>query len=322
MEFVEGKSLRSQVKAHPYGMPIGMVQRLGAQIADALAAAHRAHVIHRDIKPENVMLTPDSAVRGGERAKVLDFGIAVIRSDQINLSGVETEIKTDPLAGLVGTVFYMAPEQWQGVGRDELDEKADVYQLGVMLYEMLVGRPPFVSKEPLSIGFKHISESPQPPQERRTEIPKELSDLVLAMLAKKPSARPAMSRVATTLDRLEEASSAPSIPGDATGIPVYRPRRAIVLAMLALGLTAVGVAFWEFRPRSRHVTWQIDSVPTGAAIIGPGGQVLGQTPLRLQQKRDAGKVELTIRLLGYQDARVFPDCDANFVETVRLEPKR
>src|SRR5262249_48520936 len=131
-EYIEGKTLRQQFSTGR--MKIGSAVNVAVQIANALVAAHSAGIIHRDIKPENIMLRPDGYV------KVLDLGLAKMNGDgSKQISSSLSLVNTAP-GVVMGTVNYMSPEQARGL---PVDMRSDIFSLGVVLYEMLVGRPPF-----------------------------------------------------------------------------------------------------------------------------------------------------------------------------------
>ncbi|WP_279630036.1 protein kinase domain-containing protein [Amycolatopsis echigonensis] len=173
MELLDGRSLDDLVVEHPQ-LPVAWVSALGAQIADALSAAHLEGVVHRDLKPSNVML-----VQGGA-AKVLDFGMSLIidgtDDDRITSSGVT-----------VGTARYMAPEQFED---SAVGPAADLYALGCVLYEFLTGVPPFSSPSGYELGQKHRTEPPPSVALLRPDAPSPLVRLVETLLAKKPDERP------------------------------------------------------------------------------------------------------------------------------------
>ena len=196
MEFLAGDSLRKRIKQHGGPMPVAQVLRLSRQMASALAAAHQKKIVHRDLKPDNVMLVADSDVVGGERAKLLDFGIAKVAEDPKN-PGIGVKTRTGMM---MGTPAYMAPEQCRGAG--EVDERADVYSLGVMFYEMLTGRPPFTDSAPGELIARHLFEQPPPIQSLAPSVPAEVATLVHRMLAKRPDERPSMPEIVQQLERL------------------------------------------------------------------------------------------------------------------------
>ena len=181
MELMEGQSLRDRLSASG-PMPIAQVIATSRQVIDALAAAHRVGIIHRDLKPDNIFLVADAQVPGGFRAKLFDFGVAKLLGDKQKQVGHKT---ID--GAVVGTPFYMSPEQalCQDVG-----VAADVYAMGVVLYEMVTGSVPFRSEQ-LVILLNAILKQPAPPPSRaRPETPPWLDRLVLRCLEKDPEARP------------------------------------------------------------------------------------------------------------------------------------
>lgn len=194
MEYLDGLSLRawlSQQKA----CAVGTVQRIGLQLADAMIEVHARGIVHRDLKPENIFVIPDESFPGGERIKVLDFGIAKVPPGY-EPAGPDTEVDTvAPM--LLGTARYMAPEQCRNAA--EVNDRADVYTLGVILFEMLAGRPPFLATETFDAIAMHANEPPPALRELVPSIPAALDILIASMLAKEPSQRPTMRRVREVL---------------------------------------------------------------------------------------------------------------------------
>jgi serine/threonine protein kinase len=195
MEFLEGETLRSRIQRSGRLSETDSI-RLGRQIASGLAAAHAKQIVHRDLKPDNVFVVQDAEAPGGERTKILDFGIAKLASNN--------PVQTQRDARL-GTPIYMAPEQFLSAG--EVDDRADVYSLGVILFEMLSGRPPFLSEKISEIMSMHIQEPPPPLHERVPGIDLRLHALVESTLRKAPEQRPAMTEVAQQLKVLGNMSS-------------------------------------------------------------------------------------------------------------------
>lgn len=201
MEYLNGRLLRELLVQQPEGrLPLRTALRLVKQLADALHAAHEAGIVHRDLKPDNVMLVPDSEAESGERACLLDFGIAkFLRAPDLN---------TLPTNGPLGTPTYMSPEQCRN---EPLDGKSDVYSLGVVLYELLCGRVPFVPDLdfPARVTVRHVFDHPRSPRTHRPEIPNGVESFVLKLLEKDPEKRPTMAEAAVTLctliDTLNEA---------------------------------------------------------------------------------------------------------------------
>ena len=192
MEFLKGESLGSRLKRLGGPMAVEEVIYLCRQIADALAAAHDKSIVHRDLKPDNVMIIPDPAMSGGERTKLLDFGIAKL-VEHVDKAQLKTRTNA-----LMGTPVYMSPEQCRGAA--SVDDKSDVYSLGVMLYVMLTGRQPFTGEGTGEIIAKHIYEAPPPISGIASWVPQPLAELVHGLLAKDKQQRPTMHQVVDALD--------------------------------------------------------------------------------------------------------------------------
>jgi serine/threonine-protein kinase len=320
MEYVEGESLRARLKHHPHGLPVKTVVRFGKQLADALAAAHERKIIHRDIKPENVMITRDSAVPGGERTKILDFGIAVVAKEYLSLSR-DTQVNTNPFGTIIGTIAYMSPEQWQGARRDKIDDKADVYAMGAMLYELLTGQPPFVAEEAISVGYMHINKEPAPLKAENPRVPLLLADLVARMLAKAPRQRPAMEQVGKLLAHIDAAGVSSA---QLDQLP-RRGRRWVLVGGGALVVAAAAAVAIDAAPEvglrlaPARVRWRIRSEPAGAQIIGPDERVLGVTPWVHDRPRDVGQLTVTLRLPGYRPVTLQLDHNRSTEQMISLQ---
>jgi serine/threonine protein kinase len=169
MENVPGEDLKSLVNRAGRLSP-DRVLLIARQIADGLSEAHRLGIVHRDLKPQNIMID-----RKGN-AKIMDFGIARLLAGP-DLTGA---------GKMIGTPVYMSPEQVDG---SAVDQRTDIYAFGVILYEILVGRPPFEGDNSLSVALKHKNEAPKPPRESNPQIPEELDRLILKCLAKKKEQR-------------------------------------------------------------------------------------------------------------------------------------
>ncbi len=198
MELLEGRTLRD-VLAKEAPLDTARAVALMLQTSAAVAAAHEAGIIHRDLKPANIFIVHNSELPSV--VKVLDFGIAKLAADTLE----EDEAHTLTQVGaMIGTPRYMSPEQCDGA---ELTPAADVYSLGVILYEMLTGIVPFSGSTPLAIAMKHTAEAPRPPREFVTSIPATLEAVVLHALEKSPEKRPADAsefrrELLTTAERL------------------------------------------------------------------------------------------------------------------------
>src|SRR4051794_29184855 len=178
MEFVNGRSLQ-EIMAEEGAMPAGRAFELICAIASGVAAAHRQNIVHRDLKPLNIMVCENMPVSEGLR--ILDFGLAKIRSGE--LLGSFVQAKT---SGLMGSPFYMAPEQWSD---EEPDSRADIYSLGIILYQMLGGDVPFKGSSIPSIMKKHLTESPPPLKSMGVDVPPQIEAAVRHALSKEVGER-------------------------------------------------------------------------------------------------------------------------------------
>jgi serine/threonine-protein kinase len=205
MEFVPGVTLSERLAVGPLEENEAVV--LSLQIAEALEVAHEQGVIHRDLKPANVMVTP----RG--RAKVLDFGVAKL----VAQPAASTVALTGPQS-VLGTVGYMAPEQLLG---NDVDERADVFALGAVMFEMATGRLPFGAATPAAAVNEVLNRPPTAPRQIVPTLSHELETLLLRCLEKDPGRRPAASQVAEELRRLAaRIPAAPGTPGKIESIAV------------------------------------------------------------------------------------------------------
>ncbi|HTB58467.1 MAG TPA: serine/threonine-protein kinase [Polyangia bacterium] len=180
MEFLDGESLAARI-AGEGRMTVADAADVARQTASALFAAHGKGIVHRDLKPDNLYLVTDDAQPVG-RVKVLDFGIAKLRGD-LSGSGAATQV-----GSLMGTPPYMSPEQCRGIS-DLIDHRTDVYALGIILYEMLTGTPPFVSEGWGDVVLMHLSQPPPPLRALNPEVSLEVEAVIGKALAKKPEQR-------------------------------------------------------------------------------------------------------------------------------------
>ena len=186
MELVDGSTLRSLLLDGP-PLEVGNALRITEAILEALSHSHHVGIIHRDIKPANVMLTQAGTV------KVMDFGIARAIDDTTVTSLTQT-------ATVIGTAQYLSPEQARG---ESVDVRSDIYSTGCVLYELLVGRTPFVGDSALSMAYQHVHEDPLPPSRVNTEVTPEMDAIVLKALAKNPDDRfPTAEAMATEIRRV------------------------------------------------------------------------------------------------------------------------
>ncbi|MDQ7793669.1 MAG: Stk1 family PASTA domain-containing Ser/Thr kinase [bacterium] len=291
MEHVEGRTLKDLIREHGRVAP-GDAVFLAAQIARALEHAHASGLVHRDIKPHNILIANDG------RVKVTDFGIARVTTGSTLTYGDN---------GIVGSVTYFSPEQARG---DPTEAASDLYSLGVVLYEMLAGRPPFTGEGPFGIALKHIQEIPRPLAEACPGLPPELVAIVERVLEKDPAARygtatemrRALEAVARRLpreNRLEREDDFPTVIPPAlreTGEPVEeeRPRvaarrkgkrrRGYLVAGLAAVAVLVTAGYFGYRA---FLNWWV--VPE---VIVPNvvGVSMVQAERRLAEFRLSGRV--------------------------------
>ncbi len=212
MEYLNGESLGARLVRQGRIMQPAEAVRLGHLVADALSAVHGRGIVHRDLKPDNVMVVPDANMPGGERTRLLDFGIAKLHQAAGN-------VKTET-AAVMGTPLFMSPEQCRGAG--QIDDRTDVYALGVMLYLMLSGRPPLQGEGAGDIIAKHLYLQPESLGVVAPHVPAKLSSLVDRLLCKDRTQRPPMKEVAAELLALAQdmAALGVALTGD---LPLIKP---------------------------------------------------------------------------------------------------
>jgi tRNA A-37 threonylcarbamoyl transferase component Bud32 len=270
MEFIEGQDLKSYLTQHGQIRPFSQIFTILEQVASALGYAHQRGVVHRDIKPANIMLTTEG------QAILMDFGIAkmLTLAERMTQTGVG-----------IGTPTYMSPEQARGEAT--VGPAADIYSLGIVLYEMLTGRVPFSADTPLAVMLKAINDPLPPPRDFSPDIPDVLQGVVLKATAKDPAQRyqTAEAFVDGLRRSLNLAPGAPVPPDllppdkEATHVPPQKstvpgtvgPKKkkakqrqtpwlliggaVLILLCLFVGLAGVGAYFW-LRPAPSLATWQ------------------------------------------------------------------
>jgi len=174
MEYIDGPSLKTLIQAGRAIPPMRTIAIL-RQVASALATAHRHNIIHRDLKPHNIMLA--TGIDGSEQAKLVDFGIAKTFDESTQLTS---------MGSALGTPYYMSPEQIEG---STVDARSDLYALGIILYEMLVGEVPFADQSTPAVLVRQLKERPARPSLKNPAVPPSLEAIALRCLEKDPAQR-------------------------------------------------------------------------------------------------------------------------------------
>ncbi|MEZ4401043.1 MAG: serine/threonine-protein kinase [Kofleriaceae bacterium] len=243
MELLDGEALATRIAAGR--RPLAAWWPIVRSIAVALGAAHARGIVHRDLKPDNVFLVADGEVAGGERAKLLDFGVAKLAP--------ERGAAVTQTGALIGTPTYMAPEQCRGVA---VDHRADLYALGCIVFELCAGAPPFVGEGFGDLLAAHIHQAP--PDLATRGVPAPVAALVARLLAKDPAARPASA------DEVVHAIDA--LAGDAR--VATAPPSALAFAPTVAMPTTLGAAAGAMPPPPRR-GWLIGAV-VGGLVLASG----------------------------------------------------
>jgi eukaryotic-like serine/threonine-protein kinase len=275
MPFVEGESLRDRLLREKQ-LPVHDAIRIATEVASALDYAHRHGVIHRDIKPENILLHEGSAL-------VADFGVALAASkagSRITETGMS-----------IGTPYYMSPEQ--AMGEREITARSDIYALGAVTYEMLVGEPPFTGPTAQAIVAMVLTEEPRPLIPRRRSVPPEVEEAVLTALQKLPADRYGTAHEFAEHLAGERTGRRSGLRGQSAGWEMPSWRRSIMLVAGAVALIVAGYFVGAGRPHGAalpmsfgsvtRVTWDpsIEVLPA----ISPDGRTVayaGGTPVRMR----------------------------------------
>jgi serine/threonine-protein kinase len=272
MALYQGETLRARL-TRDGPMPVGDALEIARQIAEGLQAAHAAGIVHRDLKPGNVMLLPDGTVR------ILDFGLAKARDQSLSEAGVR-----------FGTVSYMSPEQIRG---ENVDGRADLWALGVVLYEMLTGRKPFAGDEEVAIAHAILHDEPAPPSAHRKDLSAAVDGLVLRLLQKDPA-----ERYASAADVLHDLARTGTLANGITGPPTAVVARAMAekrrpqdrssrrlrqmlygVSALAILLTTILVWGWMHPAPAKQVARYSYVFDSAEAIIQPVGMFWGRLAL-------------------------------------------
>jgi len=262
MEYLEGQALAARIQAErTLGIPDAL--NVGIQTASALKAAHAKGIVHRDLKPDNLFLVPDDA-GSLSRVKVLDFGIAKLRAELSGGSG-----KTQAGA-IMGTPPYMSPEQCRGVS-DEIDHRSDIYSLGIILYEMLSGAPPFMGAGWGDVVLMHITQPPSPLRAKNAAVSPQLEAIVMKALHKRPDDRWAsMAELETALRNVQAAPVATlSGTGASAGMPRAEAQSAPATTLRG-SAGQVGASADDDEPALPRPLWKRPAalVIGGVAVVG------------------------------------------------------
>jgi Tol biopolymer transport system component/tRNA A-37 threonylcarbamoyl transferase component Bud32 len=257
MEYVEGESLHGPV-------PIPRALELAGQILDALDAAHEKGIVHRDLKPGNILLT-----RSG--VKVLDFGLAKIeRAPAVDSANMETDVLPLTAQGtILGTLPYMSPEQVEG---HDADARSDIFAFGIVLYELIAGRRPFIGDTQANLVASILKEEPRPLFEMQPGTPRGVADVVRICLEKDPEKRWQSARDVKHALRWMVAQPAPSIPS--RSVRVWQALAGLMAAV------ALGVGAWVFRPATPALPGRFEvSLPENVTFyddvsVSPDGRKL------------------------------------------------
>jgi len=246
MEFVDGEDLKSMIRMSGQ-LSIGTAIRISKQVCEGLAEAHSLGVIHRDLKPSNIMIDKSG------NAKIMDFGIArSLKAKGITGAGV-----------MIGTPEYMSPEQVEG---KEVDQRTDIYSMGVILYEMVTGRVPCEGETALTVAVRHKSEEPADPKQHNPHISDDLSRVILKCLEKGKEARfQSAGELRSALTNIEEG-----IPTTEHVIPERTPltsreitvkfsmKKAFVPVLVFIAVIVIGIVIWRLVPSKETVAIPTD----------------------------------------------------------------
>src|SRR5919106_1800790 len=293
MEHLDGRNLKELISARGPA-PVHIAVDVTRQVLAALSNAHRNGIVHRDIKPHNVMVDDD------RRVKVTDFGIARAGTSQMTEAG-----------SIVGTAQYLSPEQARGAG---VDQRSDLYSVGVVLYELLTGKVPFNGESPVEIAMKHLSDTPPPPSELNEEVPEELDMVVMRALAKDPARRyQSAEQMGADLERVarglgvspETEEAATQILAGVNAMPTQISRAPTTPVPPAYPTEPVYYDYEE-EPRRRPIwPWIVAALLVIGALVG-GWYVYSQ----IQEELDARNPVAVPLLVGMRVERATAELDA------------
>ena len=246
MEYVSGEDLKSFIR-RARQLTVGTAVLIAKQVCEGLAEAHSLGVMHRDLKPQNIMIDRDG------NARIMDFGIArSIKEKGITGAGV-----------MIGTPEYMSPEQAEA---KEVDQRSDIYSLGIILYEVVTGRVPFEGDTPLSVAMKHKGEVPKDPRELNAQVPSDLSRVILKCMEKDKTNRyQTPEEILSELNKIEKG-----IPTTERVIPKTKPstsreitvtlrlRKFLIPVSVVAALVIAAVIIWQLLPKGETVPAPLD----------------------------------------------------------------
>jgi len=315
MEYISGEDLKSTIK-RVGALNASKAIFIAKQICEGLAEAHRLVVIHRDLKPQNIMIDKQG------NSHIMDFGIARSpMTDGLTTSGM-----------MVGSPYYVSPEQVQG---KEVDERSDIYSLGVILYEMVTGDPPFTGEIPIAVAYKHTTEKPKNPREVNEQVPEELGRVILKCLEKDMAKRyQSVQELYQELENIEKGILPPEKVRFFRRLSTLwellkkpKLRKFLLPASAVIGLVAVVAIVWFFTPL--HKIFKAAPAPS-AVVPKPTeqpAQLTEEERLR-NDKISAGQIQSLVnqyvkalntnKLLAFYES----NCSPQFYQSIKSQAER
>ncbi len=297
MEYVRGEDLRSLIR-RTEKLTVGKAVLVARQVAEGLGEAHKLGVVHRDLKPSNIMIDKDG------NAKIMDFGIA--RS----AAGAGTTAE----GVIIGTPEYMSPEQVEG---KPADQRSDIYSLGIILYEMVTGQPPFEGDTPFSVAYKHRHEAPEDPRKANPQLPDTVSGIILRCLEKDREARyQTAQELLADLERIESEAPASAVRAPTVRKPLtskeitvtFSLKKLLVPALAVSAIVVIGAAaFFTFRKSGPGLDPNLVAVAvfenqTGDSSLDPLGRMASDWISQGLSQISSLKVVSTISVLNLSAA--------------------